>query len=233
MNAFFEMVRFSMGSLVWGILIGIICMVLFFLLIKGWYKHATASPATYVVGAVLFVLLSIQCTMIAGAIKIINTTDYYEEQLERIVAQSAPTTAVDRGKDMLGNLMSMYLGSNPLGSREDREVSKVESEKIVDELIVEYPILRNFFNSGYFVGYKVKELPHVIAETIVSYLKEFIVYRLLWCLGFVVVGAFIVIKTMSVGYAVERRSRTRRGGDSPHSDYTSRRGPRASSRRRR
>ena len=114
MKAFFDIISFSTGCLFWGILIGIICMVLFFLLIKGWYKHAEASPATYLVGGILFILLSIQCTMIAGAIKIINTTDYYEEQLERIVEESTPTTAVDKGKDILGNLMSMYLGSNTL-----------------------------------------------------------------------------------------------------------------------
>ena len=230
MKAFFDIINFSTGCLFWGILIGIICMVIFFLLIKGWYKHAEASPATYLVGGILFILLSIQCTMIAGAIKIINTTDYYEEQLERIVEESTPTTAVDKGKDILGNLMSMYLGSNPLGSSEDREVSKAESEKIVDQLVDEYPILSNYFNSGYFVGYRVKDLPHAMAETIRDYMKEFIVYRLLWCLGFVIVGAFVVIKTMSFGYAMERRSSRREG----HShDYTSRRGPRASGRRRR
>lgn len=232
MKAFFEIIEFSAGSLVWGILIGLACIVLFFLLIKGWYKHAEASPATYVCGFVLFILLSIQCTMIAGAIKIINTTDYYEEQLTRIVEESKPTTAMDRGKDILGNLMSMYLGSNPLGSSEDREVSRAESEKIVDQLVDEYPILKNYFDYGYFEGYSVKDLPHAMAETIVSYLKEFILYRLLWCLGFVLVGAFIVIKTMQIGYSMERRNRSRRGGEHA-SDYTSRRGPRSSGRRRR
>ena len=55
MKAFFDIISFSTGCLFWGILIGIICMVLFFLLIKGWYKHAEASPATYLVGGILFV----------------------------------------------------------------------------------------------------------------------------------------------------------------------------------
>ena len=58
MKAFFDIISFSTGCLFWGILIGIICMVLFFLLIKGWYKHAEASPATYLVGGILFILLS-------------------------------------------------------------------------------------------------------------------------------------------------------------------------------
>ena len=88
---------------------------------------------------------------------------------------------------------------------------------------ISYPELR-------FVGYRVKDLPHAMAETIRDYMKEFIVYRLLWCLGFVLVGAFVVIKTMSFGYAMERRSSKREGR---LHDYTSRRGPRASGRRRR
>lgn len=232
MTAFFDIISFSAGSLFWGILIGLICMTLFFLLIKGWYKHAEASPATYLVGGILFILLSFQCTLIAGAVKIINTTDYYKEQLERIVGQSTPTTTTDRGKDILGNLMSMYLGANPLGSGEDREVSKAESEIITEKLVEEYPILGNYFQTGEFTGYTVKELPQAMADTMVSYMKTFILYRLLWCLGFVVVGAVLVIKTMQVGYSMERRRRTDRG-DSPHTDYTRRRGPRAGSRRKR
>lgn len=231
MTAFFDIISFSAGSLFWGILVGLVCMTLFFLIIKGWYKHAEASPATYLVGGILFILLSIQCTLIAGAVKIINTTDYYEEQLERIVNQSTPTAAADSGKDILGNLMSMFLGSNPLGSGEDREVSKAESEKITEQLVEEYPILSNYFDYGEFTGYTVKELPHAMAETIVRYMKTFILYRLLWCLGFVVVGAILVIKTMQIGYSMERRRRT--GGEAPHTDYTRRRGPRAGGRMRR
>lgn len=232
MKAFFDIISFSAGSLFWGILVGVVCIILFFLLIKGWYKHAEASPATYLVGCILFILLSFQCTLIAGAVKIINTTDYYKEQIERIVEQSTPITVTDKGKDILVNLMSTFLGSNPLGSSEDREVSKAESEKITERLVEEYPILGNYFQSGEFTGYTVKELPQAMADTMVSYMKTFILYRLLWCLGFVIVGAVLVIKTMQVGYSIERKQRTGRRG-SPHSDYTSRRGPRAGSRRRR
>lgn len=180
---------------------------------QGVVQARRSFPATYLVGGILFILLSIQCTLIAGAVKIINTTDYYEEQLERIVNQSTPTAAADSGKDILGNLMSMFLGSNPLGSGEDREVSKAESEKITEQLVEEYPILSNYFDYGEFTGYTVKELPHAMAETIVRYMKTFILYRLLWCLGFVVVGAILVIKTMQIGYSMERRRRT--GGEAP------------------
>ncbi len=117
MKAFLISSAFLQDCLFWGILMGIICMVIFFLLIKGWYKHAEASPATYLVGGILFILLSIQCTMIAGAIKIINTTDFYEEQLERIIEESTPTTAVDKGKDIWATLCPCTLGSNPLGKQ--------------------------------------------------------------------------------------------------------------------
>lgn len=230
MTSFFEIVRFSTGCLFWGVLIGLLCMALFFFLIKGWYKHAEASPATYVVGGVLFILLSIQCTMITGAIKIIRTSDYYEDQLERMVSESEPTTQTGSNTGTLSGLVSMFLGFNPLGDGQDREVSRGESEQIVERLVDEYPILRNYFTSGFFEGYHVSELPHVMAETIKEYLREFILYRLLWCLGFVVVGALLVIKTMSVGYAMERRSSRRRS--SSH-DSVERRGPRAGGRRRR
>ena len=80
-----NLIQLSLSSVPWGIFIALICMALFFVLIKGWYKDATFSPISYIVGAVLFLFLSFQCVLIVGSIKIIDTTDYYEVQITRIV----------------------------------------------------------------------------------------------------------------------------------------------------
>lgn len=51
MWALYDILRYSFSSVIWGILIAVACMTLFVFLIKGWYKDATFSPISYVVGA--------------------------------------------------------------------------------------------------------------------------------------------------------------------------------------
>ena len=85
MWALYDILRYSFSSVIWGILIAVACMTLFVFLIKGWYKDATFSPISYVVGAILFMFLSFQCVLIVGSLKILDTTDYYEMEITRIV----------------------------------------------------------------------------------------------------------------------------------------------------
>ena len=91
MWALFDILRYSFSSVIWGVLIAVACMALFVFLIKGWYKDATFSPVSYVVGAILFLFLSFQCIMIVGSLKIIDTTDYYETEIANIVDSAYDT----------------------------------------------------------------------------------------------------------------------------------------------
>ena len=180
MSVLWDILQFSIGSLFWGVLIAAVCMLLFYLAIKGWWKNAAFTPVTYIVGAVLFVLLSVQCILICGAIKIISFTDVVEQRTEEILASRHVFNV---------------------------EVPVSESEDIVQELLEEYPIFRNYFDYGYFEGYTVATLPAAVGDEIRNYLCEFIVRRLLWCLGFVVVSAFIAVKTISFNNGSGGRSR--------------------------
>lgn len=184
MNVLWEILQFSIGSLFWGIFIAAVCMLLFYFAIKGWWKNAAFTVVTYIVGALLFVLLSVQCIMICGAIKIISFTDVVEY----------------RTKEILDSRHMFNV-----------EVSRSESEDIVQELLEEYPIFRNYFDYGYFEGYTVETLPTAVGEEIRSYLRAFIARRLLWCLGFVVVSAVIAIKTISLNNGSGGRTRERSG----------------------
>lgn len=80
-----NIIQYSIGSLVWGVLIAVLCMALFVFIIKGWWKDAMFSIWSYIIGFVLFVLLAFQCTMIVGSLKIIDTTDTYEAYFNEIV----------------------------------------------------------------------------------------------------------------------------------------------------
>lgn len=175
----FDLLQFSFSSLIWGILITVVCLLLFFTLIRGWYKSATMTPISYLVGFILFLLLSFQCTLIMGAIKIIHISDFFAGEIQQVVQQ--------------------FFQSN-------QEVTVQQSTIIVENLVDTYPMLGHFFQSGEFTGYTAAELPEAMRQTICTYLRWFIVRRLLWCLAFVILGAVLVIRSLGSTYATKQRA---------------------------
>lgn len=176
----FDILRYSISSLLWGVLTAIASMALFVFLIKGWYKDATFSFISYVVGAILFLFLSFQCILIVGSLKIIDTTDYYEAEISKIVDNAYNATD---------------------------EVTMGQADDIIKTIIDKFPILHYYISGGEFSGYTAKELPHAVADELRSYMHWYIFRRILWCLGFVIVGAVCVIKSMSRNYHSIRKQR--------------------------
>lgn len=179
MWALFDILRYSFSSVIWGILIAIVCMTLFVILIKGWYKDATFSPISYIIGAVLFLFLSFQCILIIGSLKIIDTTDYYETEISRIVDSAYDKTD---------------------------EVTMGQADEIIRVIIDRFPLLHYYISGGEFSGFTAKELPHAIADELRSFMRWYIFRRVLWCLGFVLIGAVCVIRSLTRNYKPLRRS---------------------------
>jgi len=175
----FEILRYSFSSVIWGLLIAISCMALFVFLIKGWYKDATFSPVSYLVGAVLFLFLSFQCVLIVGSLKIISMTDEYEQQITTLVQSYSP----------------------------EDEVSQAQASEVIDAIIDEFPILEYYISGGEFSDCTASQLPAAIAQELRSFMRWYIFRRILWCLGFVAVGAFLVIRSLSKNYTNLRRER--------------------------
>jgi len=175
----FEILRYSFSSVIWGVLIAVSCMALFVFLIKGWYKNATFSPVSYLVGAVLFLFLSFQCVLIVGSLKIISMTDEYEQQITALVQSYSPGD----------------------------EVSQTQASEVIDAIIDKFPILEYYIGGGEFSGYTASQLPAAIAQELRSFMRWYIFRRILWCLGFVAVGAFLVIWSLSKNYTNLRRER--------------------------
>ncbi len=176
----FDILINSISSVIWGILISIICMTLFFLLIKGCYKDATLSPISYVTGAVLFLLLSFQCILIVGSCKIISTTGEYEKDLKAIVDSYGP----------------------------DEMLDQEEAAELIQKFIDAYPVLGHYVTaSGEYYG-SVRELPHTLVNELHTMMYWYIFRRILWCLGFTIVAAIIVVKSLSRPYVPRRRVAT-------------------------
>ena len=60
MGALIDIIQFSFSSIVWGILIAVVCMALFVFIIKGWWRNALFTVWSYLIGIVLFLLLTFQ-----------------------------------------------------------------------------------------------------------------------------------------------------------------------------
>lgn len=183
MGALIDIIQFSFSSIVWGILIAVVCMALFVFIIKGWWRNALFTVWSYLIGIVLFLLLTFQCTLIAGSIKIINTTEEYEEYFTEIVN-------------------SAYEGWE--------EVSIEDADVVIKKAIAEYPLLSYYIGGGQFSGYNAKRLPKAIADELVAVMSAYIGRRLLWCLAFVVIAGFIGIKTINKNNRSARADRTER-----------------------
>lgn len=166
------LIEFSLSSIFWGILIAAVCIAIFVFLIKGWWKNAMFTIPTYIVGVILFVLLSIQCILICGAIKIIDLSDFVQVEVERII---------------------------DLNYMPDCTLSVGEADNVIQELIGKFPILGNYIGSGYFEGHTTESMPLAAKEALEDFMTSYITRRLLWCLGFTVIAAIIAIKTINKG----------------------------------
>ena len=181
MGYLWNIIQFSFSSLLWGILISLLCMALFVFIIKGWWKNALFTLWSYLIGAILFLLLMFQCTMIVGSLKIIDTCNEYEVYFRQVVD-------------------SAYEGWE--------EVSKEDSDIIIKKAIAEYPLLEYYIGGGDFRGFNAKALPAAMSDELRSFMWAYIIRRLLWCLGFVIVAGILGIKTLDKYNRSQRQERS-------------------------
>lgn len=174
-----NILSYAIGSLFWGFLIALACVGLFLFLIKGWYNNAFLKPASYVIAVVLGLILTYNCTIICGAVSMKSHISNYET----LVAETIRTSFSDY----------------------DAVVDEATSNEIVQEVVKANPVLYYFIGSGNFQGHKLAELPHAMADTLRSYLNNVILKKVLWSLAFVVIAAFVAIKTIGRGGGASRR----------------------------
>lgn len=175
----FDILRFSFSSVIWGILIAVAMMALFVFIVRGWWKNALFTPATYICGAVLLLLLIFQCTMTVGALKIIDNCNKYEAIMSTIVRNNF-----------------LYL---------NREASPEETNAVIEQLVSREPLLQHYIGGGWSEGITLGNVPHEMADELKDYMRGYIVRRLLWSLAFVLILGFIAIKTLDTSNHVRAR----------------------------
>lgn len=178
MGALANILMYSVGSLLLGVLLTIVGVVLMFVLIRSWWRNCTFTPMSFVVGFILFFFLAFQAVLLCGAVTIKSYCDDVENTINVMVD----------------------------GFSEDVHFSAEDSQVILDNISRKWPLVGYYVNMADFQGHTPATIARAMADELRSYMNWFILRRIGWCLLFVVVGAVIVIKTITI-----HNNRLRRG----------------------
>lgn len=173
----------SLLSIFLGFLFALGGVILLFLAIQSWYKNRTFTPLSYVAGAVVFCFFLYQSILICGAFACKSFGDEIEARINEIVALRA-------------SFMSDY------------KFSREQTDEIFKEATAVFPVIAEYVGWVDFEGHTPLDIAASMHETLDKFLNIFILKRLGWCLLFLVLGAFLVIKTMDVQRAIASRRRT-------------------------
>ena len=114
-------------------------------------------------GVVLAVLLTIQFTLLIGAVRCKGSIDSVQVFLEQNV-------------------------ENNIGT-----VSAKESQEILDDMVEEFPLIGVFIGYANFSGNDVRNLPEVMCDSLNSFFNKYILHRILWIMVLVVTACVIVM----------------------------------------
>ena len=192
MGALYTIISYSLGNLFLGVLLTIVGVGLMFFLVRSWFSNSSFTPFSYIIGFVLFLFLSFQAVLLCGAV----TIKSYGDEVEVAI------------NEWVRNLP------------DDVRFNKASSQQVLEQIQQEWPLVGYFVGGADFTGHTPVDIAHAMTEELHSFMNGFILRRIGWSLLFVVVGAFIVIKTMEHtrrqrnrgGYA-SARSRRRRYDD--------------------
>lgn len=172
MDKILAVFSYAIDSMLLGVFITILGVALLYFLIRGFYPRYTFTPVSLIVGAILFVLLSGQSVLICGAFKIKGMAD----DIEQSINQNIP---------MLFRLTG-------------HEYTEKETQEICEQLRDEYPLFACYIGGMDFEGHTPESIAASVKEELHDFLNAYIWKRLAWCIGFILVGMFLVIKTMKM-----------------------------------
>lgn len=169
MEALFNILAHSLGSIFLGIFIAIAGVVLMFFIIHSWWRNSNFTPLSFLVAFILFCLLSCQAILICGAI----TIKGYGDNVERTV-----------------NELASQMPS-------DMQLSSEDAQVLLDQVSNEFPIVGYYVSRVESWGNTPSTIAMSLVDALHRYLNWFILRRIGWCLLFIICGAVAVISTIS------------------------------------
>ena len=178
MSAFFNILLHSIGSLFLGVLITLSGMALMLFIIKSWHKNKQFTTLSFLIAGVLFLILSYHSVIICGAVTIKGCGNEVEK--------------------LINSYVSLLPG--------DIVFSQEDSQAILENLKTDLPLVGHYANWADFTGHTPADIAHSMNEKMQSFMNEYIVKHSLWILAFVLLGAFLIIKTMDGSKAKRKQS---------------------------
>ena len=160
---FFSLITTALSSVFYGIIATLVIMAVLYIALMLVRKTVVQTPAFYVVGAVMAVLLLIQTTLLIGAVEAQDAADDAFEFTSQVVDTS-------------------------LGVVDNENI-----QQVLDSVNEQYPILQNFIDLSEFSTEGVTNLTDAMHQQVTDYLDSFIWHRVWWILGVIIVGCTVVI----------------------------------------
>lgn len=160
---FFSIISMAFSSVFYAVIITAALMALLYAILKSISRNIVCCVPFYITGVVLAVLLTIQFTLLIGAVRCKGSIDSVQVFLEQNV-------------------------ENNIGT-----VSAKESQEILDDMVEEFPLIGVFIGYANFSGNDVRNLPEVMCDSLNSFFNKYILHRILWIMVLVVTACVIVM----------------------------------------
>lgn len=161
-----EVVKYTSTSLIRRLLRGVFYRGLF--TIKGWWKDVHHASTSCLIGCALGLILIYQCILLGGAIVVINMVDDCEP--------------------IITSYVNKYISDT------EKVLPSKDTDKLLRNLVSDYPLVAHYVDTSEFKDYRAKELPSAVVSQVKRDMKWFIVRRILWCVGFSIIATVLAIK---------------------------------------
>lgn len=159
---FFSLLTTAFSSIFYGVIVTAVVMAILYAVLKALSKGIVQTPVFFVTGVVLAILLIVQFSLMIGAIQAKDAVDSAEIYMTQLV------------EDKFGTV-----GAN-------------DSQKVMDAVTEQFPVIGSFLDIADFSGHDIAELPEVMHETMIDYLSSYIWHRVWWIIGIIVVACIVV-----------------------------------------
>lgn len=163
MGLFFSLFFESLSCFFYGAVCTAFIMATLFFLLKNLSNGVYRSISFYITGVILAILLTVNMTIIIGAVSVKNQTESMRLWL---------TQQMD-GVEGFADLQS--------------------SQLVGEELNENFPLLECFFNLYDMSGNTMEDLPQAFYETINSEANKIILNKSLWSVGFIIAAVLVAL----------------------------------------
>lgn len=160
----------SFGYIILGIVLAILGVILMLFIAKCFYPNIRFNFKCIIVCAFLFFFLGFQTTCTMGALAIKSVTNDVNITLKQSV------------HDWTRNYKS--LKSN-------------EGKMFFDYAVSQYPFIGKYLNYADFTNCNVTEMIDAMTDNLNEYMNWYILKRVGWCLLFIIISDFIMVKIIS------------------------------------